>query len=72
MLILSRRLNEQIVIDGQIKVQVIDIRGGRVRLAISAPRHVSIRREELPPALPAEATDLSFQVDQDSFFCQSL
>ena len=47
MLVLSRRQSETIVIADNIRVQVLEISGGRVRLAIEAPDHVSIDREEI-------------------------
>ena len=49
MLVLSRKTDESIVIDGRIEVTVVQIEGGRVRLGITAPREVAIRRSELPP-----------------------
>ena len=39
--------NEAIVIDGHIKVTVMEIRGGKIRLGIEAPKDVSVWREEL-------------------------
>jgi carbon storage regulator len=47
MLVLSRREGEAIVIDGRIKVTVVEIRGNQVRLGIEAPRDVAVWREEL-------------------------
>ena len=47
MLVLSRHENEAIVIDGQIKVTVVEIRGDKIRLGIEAPRDVGVWREEL-------------------------
>ncbi len=52
MLVLSRKEGEKILIgsahDGtEIEISVVEIRGGRVRLGIVAPRNVSIRRQEL-------------------------
>jgi carbon storage regulator len=47
MLVLSRRQSETIVIGDNIRVQVLEISGGRVRLAIEAPSHVSVDREEI-------------------------
>lgn len=52
MLVLSRREDESIEIGGKILVTVLSIEGGRVRLGISAPPDVTIRREELPPLHP--------------------
>jgi carbon storage regulator len=47
MLVLSRKLNESIVIDGGIKVTVVSVHGNQVRLGIQAPESVRIFREEL-------------------------
>ena len=47
MLILQRRIGESVVIGEDIRVTVVSIEGGRVRLAISAPPEVSILRSEL-------------------------
>ena len=47
MLVLSRKLNEAIVIDGDIRVTVLSVHGSQVRLGIQAPESVGIYREEL-------------------------
>jgi carbon storage regulator len=47
MLVLSRRPGEEIVIDGHIRVTLVEIRGGQVRLGITAPKSVSVMRREL-------------------------
>lgn len=55
MLVLSRKLDQSIVIDGNIRVVVVGLRGGQVRLGIEAPGSVHIVREELcPTAGPGE------------------
>jgi carbon storage regulator len=55
MLVLSRKVNEKIVIDGGIVLTVVKIEGGQVRLGIEAPSHVKILREEI--AGKAQAAD---------------
>lgn len=51
MLVLTRGLKQQILIDGGlVTVTVLDIRGGRVRLGIEAPTEVSVRRKEFVDA----------------------
>jgi carbon storage regulator len=64
MLVLSRKLNEKIVIDGEIVVTVVKIDRNQVRIGIEAPGHVPVYREELlrddhyaavPPALMVDA-----------------
>lgn len=47
MLVLSRKINEKIVISGGIVVTVLDIKGGKVRFGVEAPDHVEIDREEV-------------------------
>lgn len=47
MLVLSRKLNEKIVINGDIVVTVVKIDRNQVRIGISAPDSVPIHREEL-------------------------
>lgn len=47
MLILSRREGETIVIDGNIRVTVMEVRGDQVRIGIDAPRSVSVHRQEV-------------------------
>ena len=49
MLVLSRKLNEKIVIDGGIVVTVVKIDRNQVRLGIEAPGHIPVYREEILP-----------------------
>ena len=49
MLVLSRKVNEELVIDRQIRVRLLGASRGRVRLGIEAPREVDIKRAELGP-----------------------
>jgi len=54
MLILSRRLNEKIVIGDDIVVSVVEVRGDQVKLGIDAPRNVKVFREEVFIAIQEE------------------
>jgi carbon storage regulator len=47
MLVIGRKKNEALVIDGRIEVIVAEIAGERVRLAINAPKDVLVLRREL-------------------------
>lgn len=49
MLVLSRKKNESIIIDGQIKIEVLKVKGNTIRLGISAPQEVKVLRGELAP-----------------------
>lgn len=59
MLVLSRKVDEKVLIFvpgcAPIAVQVIDIRGDKVRLAFDAEREVQIHREEVAVAIAREA-----------------
>ena len=54
MLVLSRRKDESIIIDGRIVITVAEIRGSEVRLGIEAPRSVAVHRKEVFDAIQAE------------------
>ncbi|GAB4148216.1 MAG: hypothetical protein Tsb009_21830 [Planctomycetaceae bacterium] len=54
MLVLSRKKNESIVIDKNIVITVVEVRGDKVRLGIEAPREVPIHRSEVYDAIQAE------------------
>jgi carbon storage regulator len=64
MLVLSRKPGEQIVIGNDIRVTVVEIKGGRVKIGIEAPDDVAIFRSELrdwlepPLATGPDATPL--------------
>jgi carbon storage regulator CsrA len=59
MLVLSRKLNESIHIDGDIHVKVIAIQGKTVRLGFEAPASVGIYREEI--CLDLDPADLGIR-----------
>ena len=54
MLILSRRVNEKIVIGDDIVVSVVEVRGDQVKLGIDAPRNVKVFRQEVFNAIQEE------------------
>lgn len=47
MLVLTRRANQSIVIGADVTVTVLEIRGDQIRLGITAPRDVTVHREEV-------------------------
>mgnify|MGYP001575826419 CR=1 FL=1 len=51
MLVLARRVGENIVIGDDIVVTVVEIRGGKVRLGIRAPKKVPVHRQEVFDAI---------------------
>ena len=51
MLVLNRKSNESIIIDGDIKIKVIHIGRGHVTIGIEAPGYIGVYREELLSAM---------------------
>lgn len=47
MLVLTRKVNEAILIQGGIRITVVEIRGDKVRLGVDAPRDVIVHRDEV-------------------------
>lgn len=54
MLVLSRRVGEDLVINGNITIKIAEIRGDKVRLAIDAPKEVPVYRREVFEAIQRE------------------
>lgn len=51
MLVLSRKKNESIVINSDITITVVEIRGDKVRLGIDAPKEIPVHRREVYDAI---------------------
>ena len=51
MLVLSRKKNESIVINDDISIVVVEIRGDKVRLGVEAPKHIPVHRREVYDAI---------------------
>ena len=64
MLVLSRRLNESIIIGDDIVITVVDIRGEKIRLGVDAPSNKSIHRQEVYDAIRRE-NELHKRGDKD-------
>ena len=47
MLVLSRKKNESIVINNEITITIIEVRGDKVRVGVEAPRDVPVHRKEI-------------------------
>jgi carbon storage regulator len=63
MLVLTRRVGEEIVIDGDIRITVVDISGDRTRIGISAPPSIRIDRREIYERRQREAFALNERAD---------
>ena len=62
MLVLSRRADESLYIGDDIKITVLDIRGGQVRIGITAPDAIKVHREEVYQRINKDS-DLYLQDD---------
>ncbi|HLB55953.1 MAG TPA: carbon storage regulator CsrA [Coxiellaceae bacterium] len=57
MLVLTRSIGERLFIqDGEIKIQVLEVKGNQVRLGIEAPKHIAIHREEVFDRIKTEGS----------------
>jgi len=72
MLVLSRKKNQSIILDGNISVEVLQVKGNTVRLGIKAPKSVRVLRGELKPfGLAAECADEFSLENPDSVVSQA-
>ncbi|MFM7130027.1 MAG: carbon storage regulator CsrA [bacterium] len=65
MLVLSRKKNETIIIDDQITVTIVEIRGDKVKLGIEAPPTVSVDRREVWEAKRRNAPNPTNPISND-------
>ena len=66
MLALTRKINESIVIDNNIEISILEIKGDQVKVGISAPKSIPIYRKEIYVQIQAankEAVDSSISID---------
>lgn len=54
MLVLTRKVNQSIIIGDGVEVVVLEVRGEQVRLGIRAPRDVAVHRKEIFDQIQAE------------------
>ncbi|MDX9800907.1 MAG: carbon storage regulator CsrA [Spirochaetia bacterium] len=54
MLILSRKINESIIIDDNIELSIVDVKGDQVKIGIDAPKNIKVFRKEVYQAIQEE------------------
>ena len=65
MLVLSRKKNESIVINDDITIVVVDVRGDRVRLGVQAPKDVPVHRNEVYEAIQRANEGVEMEVAEE-------
>ena len=65
MLVLSRQRDETIMIGDDVEITIVDIRGDKVRLGITAPRHIQVHRKEVYDAIKRENEQAAKMRPQD-------
>jgi carbon storage regulator len=57
MLVLSRQKDESIIIGDDVEITIVDVRGDKVRLGISAPKSITVHRKEVYEAIQREKAE---------------
>ncbi len=57
MLVLSRQKDESIMIGDEVEVTIVDVRGDKVRLGITAPKEIPVHRREVYDAIQREKSE---------------
>jgi len=66
MLVLSRKKNESIIINNEITIVVVEIRGDKVRLGVEAPREVPVHRREVFDAIQRNSEEQVAERNQET------
>ena len=61
MLVLSRQIDESIMIGDDVEITIVDVRGDKVRLGITAPREIPVHRREVYEAIQREKKEKKAQ-----------
>lgn len=65
MLVLSRKINQSIVISDNIEIMLVDIRGDQIKLGINAPKNVKIFRKEVYEEIESQNLEASKEATAD-------
>jgi carbon storage regulator len=65
MLVLSRQKDESIIIGDDVEIIIVDVRGDKVRLGITAPKNISVHRKEVYEAIQREKQEKKAKQDSE-------
>ncbi|MGI6296771.1 MAG: carbon storage regulator CsrA [Armatimonadota bacterium] len=65
MLVLARKVGQSIVVNDNVEILVIEVRGDQVRLGIEAPKSIPVHRKELLEQIRAENKRAAVETDID-------
>ena len=66
MLVLSRQIDESIMIGDDVEIIIVDVRGDKVRLGITAPKNIPVHRREIYDAIQREKTNPQTSLDENT------
>lgn len=66
MLVLARKVGQSIVVNDNVEILIIEVRGDQVRLGIEAPRSIPVHRKELFEQIRAENLKAAAEADVDA------
>ena len=64
MLVLSRQKDESIMIGDDVEIIIVDVRGDKVRLGITAPKQIPVHRREIYDAIQREKNEKKNEAEQ--------
>ena len=65
MLVLSRQRDESIMIGDDVEIIIVDVRGDKVRLGITAPKNIPVHRREIYDAIQREKEESQKQQEKE-------
>lgn len=64
MLVLARKVGQTVVVNDNVEILVIEVRGDQVRLGIEAPRSIPVHRKELLEQIRAESVRAALEAEE--------
>jgi len=65
MLVLSRRIGESLILNDDVKIAILGIKGNQIRLGVNAPKDVTVHREEIYLKIKKEGLNPTLKLKSD-------